>query len=105
MDPTLILIVGGGLALLFLVVGVVLSLVGGGSVVEERLGRYAETGGLVTTIGDEELSGDEQTSALSDFLNNLANGHAINAAVLTLNPARLRVPGVVTLGIAGPEHC
>ena len=30
MDPTVILVVGGGLALLFLVVGIVLSFVGGG---------------------------------------------------------------------------
>ncbi len=74
MDPTLILIVGGGLALLFLVVGIVLSFVGGGSVVEERLGRYAETGGLVTTGGDEQFEGEDQSTALSDFLNNLGEG-------------------------------
>ena len=109
MDPTLILIVGGGLALLFLVVGVVLSLVGGGSVVEERLGRYAETGGLVTTIGDEELSGDEQTSALSDFLNNLGEGTDLFAKISTnlaqadikLRPAEYLAARVIALFVVG----
>jgi len=83
MDPTVILVVGGGLALLFLVVGIVLSFVGGGSVVEERLGRYAETGGLVTTGGDEQLSGEEQGSPLSDFLNNLGEGTDLFANIST----------------------
>ena len=81
MDPTLVLIVGGGLALLMLVVGIVLSLVGGGSVVEERLGRYAETGGLVTTVGDEMIDTDDQPSALSDFLNNLGEGTNLFASI------------------------
>ncbi len=42
MNPTLILIIFGGLGLLLLVVGVGSSLLGGQSVVEERLGRYIE---------------------------------------------------------------
>lgn len=74
MDPTVILFVGGGLALLLLVVGIMLSLVGGGSVVEERLGRYAETGGMVTTLTDDSISREDQSSPLSDFLNNLGEG-------------------------------
>jgi hypothetical protein len=40
----------------------------------------------------------------TDFLNNLTNGHVVYPGVLTLNPARLRMPGVVTFGITGPEH-
>lgn len=74
MDPTIILFVGGGLALLLLVVGLVISFVGGGSVVEERLGRYAETGGMVTTLSDEPADSEDRTSPLSDFLNKLGEG-------------------------------
>lgn len=74
MDPTIILFVGGGLALLLLVVGFVMSFVGGGSVVEERLGRYAETGGMVTTLSDGPADGEDRTSPLSDFLNKLGEG-------------------------------
>lgn len=74
MDPTIILFVGGGLALLLLVVGLVISFVGGGSVVEERLGRYAETGGMVTTLSGEPADSEDRTSPLSDFLNKLGEG-------------------------------
>jgi tight adherence protein B len=112
MDPTLILIVGGGLALLFLVVGIVLSLVGGGSVVEERLGRYAETGGLVTTVGEEQFEGEDQSTALSDFLNNLGEGTDLFAKISTnlaqadikLRPAEYlaaRVIAMFAVGAAG----
>jgi len=83
MDPTLVLVVGGGLAMLLLVVGLVLSLVGGGSVVEERLGRYAETGGLVTTGSEQRASGVDQPSALSDFLNSLGEGTNLFAKIST----------------------
>jgi tight adherence protein B len=109
MDPTLILIIGGGLALLFLVVGVVLSLVGGGSVVEERLGRYAETGGLVTTGGEEQLGEDDQISPLSDFLNNLGEGTDLFAKISTnlaqadikLRPAEYLAARVISMFAAG----
>ncbi len=83
MDPTIVLIVGGGLALLFLVVGIVLSFVGGGSIVEERLGRYAETGGMVTTVSDESADRDDRPTALSDFLNNLGEGTDLFASIST----------------------
>ena len=83
MDPTIVLIVGGGLALLFLVVGIVLSLVGGGSVVEERLGRYAETGGMVTTVSDESADREDRPTPLSDFLNNLGEGTDLFAGIST----------------------
>lgn len=83
MDPTIVLIVGGGLALLFLVLGIVLSFVGGGSVVEERLGRYAETGGMVTTVSDESDDRGDRSTALSDFLNNLGEGTDLFASIST----------------------
>jgi tight adherence protein B len=73
MDPSLVLIIGGGLGFLLLVVGLVVSFVGGGSVVEERLGRYAETGGLVT--GAEAIEEDqERATPLGDLLNRLGEG-------------------------------
>jgi len=83
MDPTVVLIVGGGLALLLLVVGIVLSFVGGGSVVEERLGRYAETGGMVTTVSDDAADIRDQRTPLSDFLNNLGEGTDLFAKIST----------------------
>ncbi|MFV1860069.1 MAG: type II secretion system F family protein [Anaerolineales bacterium] len=83
MDPTVVLIVGGGLALLLLVVGIVLSFVGGGSVVEERLGRYAETGGMVTTVSDDAADIRDQPTPLSDFLNNLGEGTDLFAKIST----------------------
>ncbi|MFQ5942933.1 MAG: type II secretion system F family protein [Anaerolineales bacterium] len=105
MDPTVILIVGGGLALLMLVVGLVMSFVGGGSVVEERLGRYAETGGLVTTGSDEEFDAGDQPTALSDFLNNLGEGTNLFANISTnlaqadikLRPAEYLAARVLTM--------
>ncbi|MEE9217329.1 MAG: hypothetical protein V3U32_07835, partial [Anaerolineales bacterium] len=110
MDPTLVLIVGGGLALLFLVVGIVLSFVGGGSIVEERLGRYAETGGLVTTDSEQLAGGDEAgTSALSDFLNNLGEGTDLFAKISTnlaqadikLRPAEYLAARVIAMFVGG----
>lgn len=80
MDPILVLYVGGGLSLLLLVVGVATSLIGGGGVVEERLGRYAETGGMITTAGDDALDTD-RPSALSDALNRLGEGTDLFASI------------------------
>jgi tight adherence protein B len=42
-DMTLVLIIGGGLAVLMLLVGIVISVTSERSLVEERLGRYADT--------------------------------------------------------------
>jgi len=81
MDPTLVLVVGGGLGLLLLVVGVVVSLVGGGSVVEERLGRYAETGGLVTTAQEDSADQRDRPTPLSDFFNRMGEGTDLFASV------------------------
>lgn len=81
MNPTSVLIIGGGLGLLLLMVGLVLSFVGGGSVVEERLGRYAETGGLITTAGQEAAQDREAPSALSDYLNRMGEGTNLFASL------------------------
>ncbi len=43
MDLTLLLIIGGALAIILLIVGLVISIRGQKSEVDERLGRYAGT--------------------------------------------------------------
>lgn len=83
MQPTSILIIGGGLGLLLLMVGLVLSFVGGGSVVEERLGRYAETGGLLTTTGQEADQGQDRPSVISEYLNRMGEGTNLFASIST----------------------
>lgn len=110
MDPILVLYVGGGLGLLLLVVGVVLSIVGGGSVVEERLGRYAETGGMISTTGaDEGRDRGDEPSALSEALNRLGEGTDLFANISTdlaqadikLRPAEYLAAMVAAAVIAG----
>ena len=81
MQPTSILIIGGGLGLLLLMVGLVLTFVGGGSVVEERLGRYAETGGMVTTVGEDAAEKGDRPSPLSDFFNRMGEGTDLFASI------------------------
>ncbi|MEW6568238.1 MAG: type II secretion system F family protein [Chloroflexota bacterium] len=74
MNPTTLLVVGGGLGLVLLVLGVVVSLVGSRSVVEERLGRYAESGaGLGATQAAAEAK-PRLGQVVADFLNRLGEG-------------------------------
>ena len=73
MSSNLIIMVGGGLGLLLLVAGVVMALVGERSVVEERLGRYAEAGAIATGLTETE-DVREPSRALSDFFNRLGEG-------------------------------
>ncbi len=110
MDPILVLYVGGGLGLLLLVVGVVISIVGGGSVVEERLGRYAETGGMISTTGaDEARDRGDEPSALSEALNRMGEGTDLFANISTdlaqadikLRPAEYLAAVVASAIIAG----
>jgi tight adherence protein B len=72
MNPNIILMVGGGLGLVLLVVGLVSSLIGGRSVVEERLGRYAEAS--VSTLGLDSIDDSERSTPVSDFFNRLGEG-------------------------------
>jgi tight adherence protein B len=83
MNPTLLLYVGGGLGLLLLVVGALLSLLGSRSVVEERLGRYAETGGMVTTVSADaaESAKKDRSSPLSDLANRMGEGTEVFANI------------------------
>lgn len=73
LNPTFVLMIGGGLGLLLLLAGVALSLFGERSVVEERLGRYAEGAGAVTTA-EEEKAERERLTPIADFLNRLGEG-------------------------------
>ena len=73
--PNLILFIGGTIGLLLLGAGVVSSLVSRRTVVEERLGRYAETGGMAMPSVEVEVKKKEKkTTAFSDFLNRLGEG-------------------------------
>jgi len=72
MNPTSVLIIGGGLGLLLLAAGLLISMFGERSVVEERLGRYSETGGQVS--GAEAEARPRLTVVLGDFLNRMGEG-------------------------------
>ncbi len=79
-NPNTVLLVGGGLGLVLLVVGVLTSLLSGRSVVEERLGRYVEGGGLVAG-GQEEVEARTLRTPLSDFLNRLVEGTSFSESI------------------------
>lgn len=74
MNPTTVLVVGGGFGLLLLIAGLVISFVGSRSVVEERLGRYAESGAGLGQVEEpgEGISALRQT--IGDFFNRLGEG-------------------------------
>ncbi len=74
MNPNLILFIVGGFGLLLLVVGVGSSLLGGQSVVEERLGRYIEGSTTSATVSEGEDQATKGPSAISDFFNQLGEG-------------------------------
>ncbi len=71
MNAQTVLIIGGGLGLLLLVVGLAMTLFGERSIVEERLGRYAE-GQIVTTSGDEATK--QRSSIIADYLDRAGEG-------------------------------
>ncbi len=66
--------IGGGLGLLFLIVGVLVSVLGERSVVEERLGRYSETGGLLADAPESAERAFERRSSIADFFNRFGEG-------------------------------
>ena len=74
MDTTTILMIGGGLGLLVLIVGVLISVLGERSVVEERLGRYSETGGLLADTAEASDQVFERRSSMADFFNRFGEG-------------------------------
>jgi tight adherence protein B len=106
MNPQTVLIIGGGLGLLLLVVGLAMTLLGERSVVEERLGRYAE-GQVVSTAGDEakkqrgSIIADylERAGEGSDLFNNLSRDLA--RADLKLRPAEYIAVIVISIIVSG----
>lgn len=78
MNSQTVLIIGGGLGLLLLVVGLAMTFLGERSVVEERLGRYAE-GQVVSTSGAEakKLRG----SIIADYLERAGEGSDLFANI------------------------
>jgi tight adherence protein B len=72
--PNLILLIGGLLGVTLLVVGVGVTVFGSRSVVEERLGRYAESGGLVTPAAQDSTEKAERANPLSEYFNRLGEG-------------------------------
>lgn len=73
MDANVIVLVAAGLGVLLLVAGLILGRTGP-SVVEERLGRYSETGSMMGGTFVSGDSADSRPSALSDFFNKLGEG-------------------------------
>jgi tight adherence protein B len=63
MNPTLILGIGGGLALLLLIIGIVVTVTSEKSYAEERLGRY------VDAEKDEQSKSKSKSTPLTDWLN------------------------------------
>lgn len=73
MGTNTILIVGGGLGMILFLVGLVSLLTDRSSVVDERLGRYAEGGASVSTATEEEEK-RSGTSIIVEFINRLGEG-------------------------------
>src|SRR3989304_6738846 len=74
MQPTFLFVAVGSLGLLMLVAAVVLDRLGPTTVVQERLGRYAETGGLISTLDGAGEARAERRSQLADFFDRLGEG-------------------------------
>lgn len=108
----MILVVGGGLGFLLLVAGVILSLVGSRSVVEERLGRYAESAAGLGADSSEGVVRRRPTELVADALNRLGEGtdffesisRMLARADIKLRPAEylvMIVASVLLVGILG----
>ena len=67
MNPILILWIGGGLALVLLLVGIIISISSERSLVEERLGQYIDS----ATMADQER---QKATPLTDWLNQRVEG-------------------------------
>lgn len=60
--------------MLLLAAGAVLSLTGRRTAVEERLGRYADSGGIAVTAAEGAQEEGDRSSPMSDILNQLGEG-------------------------------
>ncbi len=75
MASNLVLYIGGGLGLVLLLVGIATTLLTGRSEVEERLGRYSESGGQVIAATAEAAGPKAKRSTpLGDYLNRMGEG-------------------------------
>lgn len=72
MASNLVLYVGGGLGLVLLLVGIATTFLTGRSEVEERLGRYSESGGQVAAAAAEPKA--KRSTPLGDYLNRIGEG-------------------------------
>ncbi|HPH97974.1 MAG TPA: type II secretion system F family protein [Anaerolineaceae bacterium] len=79
MDITLLLIVGGFLALIFLIIGIVITISGEKSVVDERLDRYTSEQPLYDTRGTQEA--DKKATPLADWLNSRLQGSSFGDSI------------------------
>ena len=109
MNPQTVLMIGGGLGLLLLVVGLAMTFLGERSIVEERLGRYAE-GHVVSTSADEAKK--QRGSIIADYLERAGEGSELFSnlsrdlarADLKLRPAEyiaVIVISIVAFGVIG----
>ena len=74
MASDLVLYIGGGLGLILLLVGVASTVFSGRSEVEERLGRYSESGGQVSAGPAEAVVKAKRSTPMADWLNRLGEG-------------------------------
>ncbi len=74
LETNTIFLVGGGLGMLLFIVGLVSLLTDKRSVVDERLGRYAESGGMISAASERNEGIKRQTSVIIDFINRIAEG-------------------------------
>jgi len=99
-SPLILLI--GGLGLAFLVAGVAATVFGPKSVVEERLGRYSESGGFASQAAAREER-IERPSPVADFLNRLGEGTDLFDGIsrnLARADIKLRPAEYITLMVA-----
>lgn len=83
MTSNTILLIGGGFGLLMLIVGVVVSVFGERSVVEERLGQISDVGSFITETGDVAEAGIKKPTSLANFFNRLMEGTDLFASIST----------------------
>ncbi len=100
--PNLILLIGGALGLTLLVVGVAVTVFGTRSVVEERLGRYAESGGMVSSAAQETTEKTVRVNPLSEYFNRLGEGsNLFDGIARRLARADLKLRSAEYLGVIG----
>jgi tight adherence protein B len=74
LETNTVFLVGGGLGMVLFIVGLISLLTDRRSVVDERLGRYAESGGMISASSERDEGTRRQTSIIIDFINRIAEG-------------------------------